>query len=156
MNRLETGLADAAATEAFGAQLAACCRGGGLLVFLCGDLGAGKTTLVRGLLRAMGHAGAVKSPTYTLLESYRLDGLQVHHFDLYRLAGAGELEWLGIRDLLGADAVCLIEWPERGAGVLPAPDLQLNLVYQGAGRRLVVSASGKRGEEVVRCLQNTC
>lgn len=153
MSRLEIQLDDAAATEAFGARLAACCRGGGLLVFLSGELGAGKTTLVRGVLRARGHRGAVKSPTYTLLESYAIDGLQWHHFDLYRLADAGELEWLGIRDLVGADAVCLIEWPERGAGVLPAPDLQLALDYrEPEGRRVVVSARGERGGQVLACL----
>lgn len=154
MTGLEASLADTAATENLGARLAGCCRGG-LLVFLSGQLGAGKTTLVRGLLRALGHGGAVKSPTYTLIESYQPDGLSLHHLDLYRLGDAGELEWLGIRDLLGADAVCLIEWPERGAGVLPAPDLQLTLAYQGVGRHAAVSAHSGRGEQVLRCLRET-
>jgi tRNA threonylcarbamoyladenosine biosynthesis protein TsaE len=155
MNRFEVQLPDADATEAFGASLAGCCENG-LLVFLSGELGAGKTTLVRGLMRALGHRGAVKSPTYTLLESYRCGGLQLHHLDLYRLADPGELEWLGIRDLLGGDAVCLVEWPERGAGVLPPPDLALNLDYRGEGRCLVALARGRRGVEVLRCLQQTC
>jgi tRNA threonylcarbamoyladenosine biosynthesis protein TsaE len=149
----ESLLPDAAATEAFGARLAACCQGG-LLVFLHGDLGAGKTTLVRGLLRALGHHGAVKSPTYTLVESYPLPGLQVHHLDLYRLADAEELEWLGLRDLLTGDAVCLIEWPERGAALLPGADLELTLVYQGTGRRAIVVANTGAGRQVAGCLQD--
>jgi tRNA threonylcarbamoyladenosine biosynthesis protein TsaE len=155
MNPLETRLDDAAATEAYGARLAVCCRGG-LLVFLSGELGTGKTTLVRGLLRALGHRGAVKSPTYTLVESYSFDGLQLHHFDLYRLADAGELEWLGVRDLLAADTVCLIEWPERGHGVLPEPDLRLALAYQGQGRRLVAGADSARGARALECLAGRC
>jgi len=155
MSGLEALLPDTAATETFGARLATCCQGG-LLVFLSGDLGAGKTTLVRGLLRRLGHTGAVKSPTYTLVESYQPDGLRLHHLDLYRLGDAGELEWLGIRDLLASDAVCLIEWPERGAGVLPAPDLQLALAYRGQGRHVAVSAHSARGEQVLQCLRDAC
>jgi len=147
----ESTLADAAATEAYGAQLAGCCEAG-LLVFLQGELGAGKTTLVRGLLRALGYAGPVKSPTYTLVESYRLRGLAVHHLDLYRLGDADELEWLGIRDLLAGDALCLIEWPERGVGVLPQPDLLLRLDYQGQGRRVHLEALTERGMRVRQCL----
>ena len=155
MDRLDIELPDADATEAFGARLAGCCRGG-LLVYLSGDLGAGKTTLVRGLVRALGYAGSVKSPTYTLVESYRTPTLVLHHFDLYRLSDPEELEWLGIRDLLGGDAVCLIEWPERGAGVLPRPDLQLVLAYAGQGRRLVAGATGDNGVRVLGCLRDTC
>ncbi len=145
-------LPDAAATEAFGARLAACFTGSGLLVFLRGELGAGKTTLVRGLLRALGHGNAVKSPTYTLVESYQLPRLQVHHLDLYRLADAEELEWLGIRDLLASDAVCLIEWPERGTGVLPPADLELALSYEGTGRRVLITPHSDLGREVGDCL----
>lgn len=150
----ESLLANAAATEAFGARLAACCEGG-LLVFLHGDLGAGKTTLVRGLLRTLGHGSAVKSPTYTLIESYQLPALQVHHLDLYRLADAEELEWLGLRDLLDGDSVCLIEWPERGAGALPAADLELTLSYQGTGRRVAVRALSETGRRVAGCLRHS-
>jgi tRNA threonylcarbamoyladenosine biosynthesis protein TsaE len=155
MTRFERQLPDAAATEAFGARLAACCKTG-LLVCLRGELGAGKTTLVRGMLRGLGHTGAVKSPTYTLVESYRFDGLAVHHLDLYRLGDPGELEWLGIRDLLGDGALCLVEWPERGAGVLPPPDLELQLDYRGEGRHLVAHARDERGVEILRCLQQAC
>jgi len=147
----ESTLTDAAATAAYGARLAGCCEAG-LLVFLQGELGAGKTTLVRGLLRALGYAGPVKSPTYTLVESYRLRGLAVHHLDLYRLGDAEELEWLGIRELLAGDALCLIEWPERGAGVLPQADLLLLLDYQGQGRRVHLEALTSRGVEVRQCL----
>jgi tRNA threonylcarbamoyladenosine biosynthesis protein TsaE len=155
MSGLERLLPDAGATASFGARLAGCCRGG-LLVFLSGELGTGKTTLVRGLLRALGHSGAVKSPTYTLVESYLRDGITLHHLDLYRLGDAAELEWLGIRDLLAADAVCLIEWPERGAGVLPPPDLQLALAYRGQGRHLAASAHSGRGEQALQCLRQAC
>lgn len=139
-----TFLPDEAATEHWGAGLAQAIAGGGLL-FLHGQLGAGKTTLVRGFLRALGHSGAVKSPTYTLVEEYLLAGRQVYHFDLYRLADPEELEWMGIRDYLAADALCLVEWPERGAGILPPADLLLSLEVVPAGRRLRVESGSERG-----------
>lgn len=151
MADLDLLLADAGATESLGARLGVCCTVG-LLVFLHGELGAGKTTLVRGLLRGLGYQGGVKSPTYTLVESYQLAGRAVHHLDLYRLADAEELQWLGIRDLLAGDALCLVEWPERGAGVLPPPDLSLTLVYEGAGRRLSGKALSAAGAGVLGCL----
>lgn len=104
------------------------------LVFLDGDLGMGKTTLVRGLLRAAGFTGNVKSPTYNVVEEYHLAQHQVFHFDLYRLNDPEELEWLGMRDYLAQDSLCFIEWPERGAGYLPLPDLQINLSSRDNGR----------------------
>ncbi|PKM11320.1 MAG: tRNA (adenosine(37)-N6)-threonylcarbamoyltransferase complex ATPase subunit type 1 TsaE [Gammaproteobacteria bacterium HGW-Gammaproteobacteria-3] len=123
------------ATEAVGAnlwrQLPPKC-----LVFLHGPLGVGKTTLVRGLLRAAGYTGAVKSPTYTLVEEYRLGERCLFHFDLYRLSDPEELEWMGIRDYLAQDGLCLIEWPEMGAGFLPEADLALFLSVHGKGRAL--------------------
>ncbi|WP_455384388.1 tRNA (adenosine(37)-N6)-threonylcarbamoyltransferase complex ATPase subunit type 1 TsaE [Acidihalobacter prosperus] len=147
----EIRLADEAATEALGAALAAVLPPG-MLVFLRGQLGAGKTTLVRGLLRALGHDGPVRSPTYALVESYRLSGCELHHFDLYRLADPEELEFMGMRDFLGSGAICMIEWPERGCGVLPRADLEIDLSVSGAGRVARLRGNGERGEEVLRRL----
>jgi tRNA threonylcarbamoyladenosine biosynthesis protein TsaE len=152
MTVIEAQLPDAAATESLGARLAVCCREG-LLVFLKGELGAGKTTLVRGLLRALGHSGTVKSPTYTLVESYQWRQRQVHHLDLYRLTDAEELEWMGLRDLLAEDALCLIEWPERGETILPDPDLEISLAYLEQGRRAVLTAFTDAGVRVADCLE---
>ena len=153
MKALEQFLPDARATEDFGARLAGCCRGG-LLVFLRGDLGAGKTTLVRGFLRAAGCSGPVKSPTYTLVEPYSSPLGTFYHLDLYRLSDPEELEWIGARDLFDGEQLCLIEWPEQGAGYLPAPDLEACLQSANGGRRVRLSAASVRGEAVVRCLEN--
>ena len=128
-------LADEAATLALGAELA----GWGLtqeLVHLHGDLGAGKTTLARGFLRALGHLGAVKSPTYTLLESYELGGLQVFHFDFYRIFDPRELDYVGIDDLMAAPAVKLVEWPAKAGDKLPAPDVEVRLQLAEPARRV--------------------
>ncbi len=121
------------------------------LVFLEGDMGAGKTTLVRGLLRARGHSGAVKSPTYTLVEPYDLPGCACYHLDLYRLGDPEELEYLGLREMLSVSALVLVEWPDRGAGWLPDPDLCLTLSYaeDGAARRVHLEASTERGRTVI-------
>jgi tRNA threonylcarbamoyladenosine biosynthesis protein TsaE len=130
-------LQSAEATEQFGAALWPLLPVKSL-VFLHGGLGAGKTTLVRGFLRAAGHLGAVKSPTYTLVEEYRIGGRKIYHFDLYRLADPEELDWIGIRDYLDEDSVCIVEWPEMGEGMLPEPDVSIRLSVQDSGRRIEV------------------
>jgi tRNA threonylcarbamoyladenosine biosynthesis protein TsaE len=132
---MQYSLDNEAATEAFGAALfhalpEKC------LVFLHGDLGAGKTTLVRGFLRAAGHQGAVKSPTYNIVEEYKVNQRLFLHFDLYRLVDPEELEWIGMRDYLQEQSVCFIEWPEQGEGYLDVPDVVLSLSNHGAGRRI--------------------
>lgn len=123
------------AQQALGAALAAACPRP-FVLYLEGDLGAGKTTLVRGFLRALGHGGAVRSPTFTLLEPYELPGGPLFHLDLYRLAHPDELAYLGLRDLLDGQSILLVEWPERGQGELPAPDLRIWIEHLAAGRRV--------------------
>ncbi|MDN3520264.1 tRNA (adenosine(37)-N6)-threonylcarbamoyltransferase complex ATPase subunit type 1 TsaE [Halomonas ramblicola] len=144
-------LDDEACQVALGECLGRALHGRGR-VYLEGELGAGKTTLARGILRAYGHGGAVKSPTYTLVEPYELDEVRLHHFDLYRLGDPEELEFIGGRDLLGDDALCLIEWPEHGEGWLPAPDLRVRLCLAGAGREACLEASSGRGRRVLERL----
>lgn len=145
-------IADEAAMVALGRRLAALLRIG-QLVFLRGDLGAGKTTLSRGILQGLGHEGAVKSPTYTLLEPYEATRIPVYHFDLYRLGDAEELEWLGARDLLAGQALSLVEWPERGSGFLPPADLVITIGPPAGGttgREVCVEASGALADELAR------
>ena len=120
-------------TLALGARLANALVGG-QIIHLHGPLGAGKTTLVRGLLRRLGHSGPVKSPTFTLVENYALRDMEIHHFDLYRLIEPEELEWMGIRDYFSSNSLVLIEWPSKGAGFLPGPDLELFLEPEAQSR----------------------
>ncbi|MDX5332802.1 MAG: tRNA (adenosine(37)-N6)-threonylcarbamoyltransferase complex ATPase subunit type 1 TsaE [Gammaproteobacteria bacterium] len=134
--------------EALGARLAAAAQAP-LVVFLEGELGAGKTTLVRGWLHGLGHQGAVKSPTYTLVEPYELPAGSLYHFDLYRLSDPEELEYMGIRDYLVGDAVALIEWPERGAGILPGADLAVAIDYRPDGREVRLRALTPDGQAVL-------
>ncbi len=132
-------LDSATATEALGARLAQRLTPG-CVMYLRGDLGAGKTTLVRGLLQGLGHHGTVKSPTYTLVEPYQIGPWRVFHWDLYRLADPEELEYLGLRDQLDGEAVLLIEWPERGRGELPKADWDVRLDYADEGRTCRITA----------------
>ena len=133
-------LADAEATIEYGRKLAGFLEPG-TLVCLTGELGAGKTTLVRGILRGLGHSGSVKSPTYTLLEPYELPTLAVYHFDFYRIGDSRELEFIGIDELMDSDAVKLVEWPERGADRIPAAEVQITLQVENEGRRISVAVA---------------
>lgn len=139
-------LADEPATLRAGRALAAAVGDDGGVITLEGELGAGKTTLVRGLLAGFGHAGRVKSPTYTLLEPYELDGRSLFHLDLYRLATPAEVAPLDLDGLLGERDLLLVEWPERGGGLLPPADLALGLRYAGTARELKLRALAARAE----------
>ena len=129
----ERRVADEAGMVELGAALAARLQPP-VVVYLEGPLGAGKTTLARALVRALGHEGAVRSPTYTLLESYPLARAEVHHLDLYRLADPEEVEFLGVRELAGPSAIWLVEWAERGGDRLPPPDYVIEIAFDGTGR----------------------
>ncbi len=150
-------LADSTATEALGAALARALpralSAPGMMIWLEGDLGAGKTTLVRGLLHACGHGGHVKSPTYTLIEPYELTTGTIYHLDLYRLTDPLELEYLGMRELGDGAGVVLVEWPERGTGFLSAPDLVVALTVAGAGRHASLAARSARGADLLARLE---
>ncbi len=138
-------LPDPDATAALGEALAAT-RPARAVVFLHGDLGAGKSTLARAWLRALGVTGAIKSPTYALVERYPIPGGEAAHLDLYRLAAAAELDFLGLDELATEATLWLVEWPERGAGGLPPPDLRLALSVDGEGRRAELEAGTPAGE----------
>ncbi|HRN61700.1 MAG TPA: tRNA (adenosine(37)-N6)-threonylcarbamoyltransferase complex ATPase subunit type 1 TsaE [Luteimonas sp.] len=135
-------LADEAATAALAARLARCAPPR-MVVFLHGDLGAGKSTIARAWLRALGVTGTVRSPTYTLVERYRLAGGEALHLDLYRIGDAGELEFLGLDE--GGAVLWLVEWPERGTAGLPPPDLHLRLAVAGSGRDVEIEAVSEAG-----------
>jgi len=155
VQKFEQHAADEAAMQVLGAQLAQVftqvvdqqC----LLVYLEGDLGAGKTTLSRGVLRGLGHSGAVKSPTYTLVEPYALT-LQAYHFDLYRLGDPEELEYMGIRDYFSEPSLSLIEWPSKGLGILPEADILIDIRVVGRGRGVTITANSEQGQVCVSAL----
>ena len=142
--RRDLGRLDERALTLVAGRLAPAVAAGGVL-YLVGELGAGKTTFARALLRALGVGERVKSPTYSLVESYRVGALDVHHLDLYRIADPGELEWLGLGELAGPGALLVVEWPERGTGALPQPDVVLRLSHAGPSRALAVEARSPRG-----------
>ncbi len=134
----ETFAGDAASVASIGGALAPE-LGGGDSCHLSGPLGAGKTTLVRGLLRALGYEGPVPSPTFTLVETYEFTQLRVVHFDLFRVESYEELETIGLRDYFADDNLCVFEWPDRGQGLLPAPRLLIEFDYHGDGRLLTIT-----------------
>ena len=139
------------AMVAFGKQLASAC-GQGAVIFLEGNLGMGKTTLCRGVLQGLGHKGTVKSPTYTLVEPYELENINAYHFDLYRLGDPEELEYMGIRDYFTDANLCLVEWPDKGRGMLPAADLIISIDPIDHGRQLKLRAATDKGKNIIACL----
>ena len=145
-------LPDEDATLALGAEIARGLRPG-MTLYLQGDLGAGKTTLVRGMLRALGHAGRVKSPTYTLTEIYNLPAFELYHFDLYRMSDPREWMDAGFREVVNGTTVSLVEWPEKAAGLLPPPDLRMLLQVCDDGREITIVAETTLGKE---CLNEAC
>lgn len=145
-------LPDEAATLSLGARLAQVLKPG-WVVYLQGDLGAGKTTLVRGILRALGYAGRVKSPTYTLLESYALSKFTLQHYDLYRMIDPREWLDAGFRDDCNASTICLVEWPEKAAGLLPRPDVVIQLTVAGEGRTARIDAPSPKGRKEMQAWQ---
>ncbi len=155
--KLEQILPDEAATVAFGDKIAKSINETtgvkGAILYLHGDLGAGKTTLTRGIVTGFGHQGRVKSPTYTLVEPYELEQRTVYHFDLYRLADPEELEFMGIRDYFADNSVCVVEWPQQGQGFLPAADLLVYLVYVDDHRQVTLQSNSEVGEKLVRALR---
>ncbi|MDA1370985.1 MAG: tRNA (adenosine(37)-N6)-threonylcarbamoyltransferase complex ATPase subunit type 1 TsaE [Proteobacteria bacterium] len=169
MSEFQTLLADEEATIEFGKRLAvatfieaqdsreAIAAGQGVptcggIVHLIGDLGAGKTTLTRGIMRGFGYQGAVKSPTYTLVEPYEFERCQIYHFDLYRLADPEEVLYLGIDDYFSGSNLCIIEWADKGANLIPPADLRIELETEGTGRRLNCQTVSAKGEAIAKRL----
>jgi tRNA threonylcarbamoyladenosine biosynthesis protein TsaE len=147
---IELSLAGEAATLALGRRLAELLQPG-MYLALHGDLGAGKTTLARGVLRGLGYDGRVKSPTYTLVEVYKLSRLDLYHFDFYRFEDPRELLDAGLAEAFNPSSICVAEWPEKAQGYLPAADLDIALTLAGDGRRATITAGTEAGR---RCLQH--
>jgi len=147
-------LPDEAATRQLASRVAAAMEDGAVF-HLEGELGAGKSSFARALLQALGVAGRIKSPTYSLVENYPLERGQAWHLDLYRIADPDELQWLGVDALGESGAVVLIEWPQRGRGAIPPPDVELALAYAGTGRSAHMRAGSARGERLLERLDTT-
>lgn len=146
-------VATSVAMQKFGGAVAAAC-GSGCVIYLCGDLGVGKTTFVRGFVHKLGHSGYVRSPTFNLFEIYQTSTVMVCHFDLYRLAHPEELMYIGIADYFTRDNICLIEWPEHGSGFLQPADLccRFDFTSKDAGRSVEIVAVSPKGDDVVKNL----
>ncbi|MCU0990190.1 MAG: tRNA (adenosine(37)-N6)-threonylcarbamoyltransferase complex ATPase subunit type 1 TsaE [Xanthomonadales bacterium] len=144
-------LPDEAATQRLGQILAPAVRPG-MVIYLEGDLGAGKTTLVRALIQALGHQGPVRSPTYSLVEVYVVSSLYLYHFDFYRFESPEEFLDAGLDEYFSDNTVCLVEWPERALGYVPAPDLRLRLEHAGSGRFLEAVAESQEGQQCIRAI----
>ncbi len=128
----------------------------GCIIYLKGDLGAGKTTLIRGFIQAFDKSGLVKSPTYTLVEPYCFDGVEINHFDFYRINDPVECEDMGIRDYMSYQAYCLIEWPSKGAGILPKPQLLIDIALDSpSGRTVMFESNDQKGQQLLRNLVET-
>lgn len=155
MSAASWSLPDESATSALG-RCAAGALDGGLVVYLQGELGAGKTSFARALLGALGVGERIKSPTYSLVEGYRAGDRAAWHLDLYRIADPGELEWLGLDALADPEALVLVEWAERGRGALPAADLVAAFAYAGAGRQAELRPCTARGKRMVAALKAAC
>ena len=148
---LQKEIPNTAEMELIGGAIAKQCPPGARL-FLQGQLGAGKTTLVRGFLRELGYQGIVKSPTYTLVEPYFLPGITIYHFDLYRLNNPAELEAIGLRDYYDPAVICLIEWPEKASELLGNPDVDIKIEHHPAGRMVYFAAQSPAGKTAIQSL----
>ncbi len=146
---MKIDIPDVAAMEQLGGKLAKQARIGST-IFLQGELGTGKTTLVRGFLRGLGHTGIVKSPTYTLIEPYLFNGHKIYHFDLYRLNSTEELEAIGLRDYFDGQGICLLEWPEKAEDFLGTPDLWIGIEYLQAHRQVELVARTSSGSSIIK------
>lgn len=152
---MNVALPTPADTDQLGRQLARAlaARAKGAMITLAGELGAGKTALARATIQALGHTGPVVSPSYTLIEPYAVAGRTLYHLDLYRLGDPEELEFIGVRELSPVDDWLVVEWATRGAGFLPAADLDVTLAYRDAGRSAELSPRSPRGLAWVDCLR---